>query len=220
VLSGVTIDGEAVCTSQCDLQAVIEQINSAFPDVLHVDRPAPAVQFGRQPDGAPAGSPGGYEAAVRSDSLQVAADTQYNGMSTSEASMVAALRVVIYGVNDGAPNLNRIVLDLAGTEADAEDGLQVGSPFTPDAVLSPTVIDQTLASTVAGVPPFGPVAGAATGGSGGSGSGPAPGGLLGVAVRAFHGLDWLVRSPGRALQMAAFLLLLGLPAVAVRRRWA
>jgi hypothetical protein len=44
-------------------------------------------------------------------------------------------------------------------------------------------------------------------------------GISGIAVRAFRGLEWLLRSPGRALQMAMFLLLLGLPTLAVRRRW-
>jgi hypothetical protein len=60
-----------------------------------------------------------------------------------------------------------------------------------------------------------------TGSSAGGGSAGGGGGIAGVyhaIVRFFEGLSWLWRSPAAALQMLAFLLLLGLPLLLMARR--
>jgi hypothetical protein len=218
----VFINGSQVCASPCDIKQVLTQINGAFPTLIHASWPDPATPYGVDANGVPLGSPGGYTAMVATNATQLYGDEQFNGMSVEEASVLPALRIVLYGFRDGAPNETRTVLDLAGVETDAELGVQPAG----ETVAQPP-IDVAQASADAGVlgaapsvpgyiPPVPPVVTPSpAAGTGGGATGP-----LGLLVRAFHGLDWLARSPLAAVQMAAFLALLGLPLVMMRRRGA
>jgi len=210
-----------VCSNQCDPRSLAASVNAQFPYLLQILYPTPAAPFGLDKDGNPLGSPGGYEGIVQASPTQMYGDEQFNGMSAEEASLLPAMRIVVYGYNDGNPNQSRLVVDLAGAENDAQLGLQVASAPPPPIDTTNPVIDTNAAAAGAGVAAFLP------GSSGGGNPLPpgvtapyvAPPGLLGVAMRAFQGLLWMVRSPGDGLRMAAFLALLATPVMLMRRRW-
>lgn len=205
-----------LCKGTCTtaVTTVAEQLNTAFPTVIHVVAP----------DAAPimAGSPGGYEAAVQANSAEQFGDQGFNSMSAEEASLLPALRMVLYYVQDGQPNLSREVVDFAGVEADTQMGLQV-FPADDGSIAPPVTVDQAL--DAAGVPASsqfipGTPGTPSSGDNGGGAAAPAATGPLGVLEASLTGLGWLYRSPGAALQMFAFLLLLGAPLVLIsRRRW-
>jgi hypothetical protein len=227
-LQGVTLakPGESpttLCLKPCQGdQALLDILNAFDPAHLYVTLPIPDEPFGPEPDGvSPAGSPGGYMAQVQANQAQQQGDVQFNQMSGfagTEKTFVAALRMIL---NDpGDATVNREVIDFAGVEADVQLGVQVVSEYSFAGAL-----DATQPMIQAGVASSGPF------GSGSPETVMLPGqsqaaqvviqhgGLLGVLERAFNGVSWLVRRPLAALQMAAFLLLLGLPVMALRRRW-
>jgi hypothetical protein len=210
------------CTTTCNPSQVMDAINTNFPYVLHAITPTADAPFGFASDGtSPKGSPGGYTSAVVSNQAEQFGDKQYNGMSKEEATMLPAFRLVLYAENDGTPNLSRLVMDFAGGQVDTETGLQVLDGFGGDASGLPSV-PIADAAAAAGVPSL-PIDNGNVGGSsiptptpiGTSG----PTGSLGLVMRSLSGLAWLARSPGAAMQMAAFLILLGLPIALMRRRW-
>ena len=218
-MENVSIAGTDYCTSNCDVRAVLTQLSTQFPTLLFSTSPQPAAPYNTTADGYPKGSPGGYQAVVESTNTNLYGDEQFNGMSTEEASQVPGLRIIVYGFRDGDPKDSRLVADFAGLEADAEVGIQPASDLAPP----PPPVDTTQASldsTGFSAPPFEPATVQQQQSPPQVVDVPTPGGVLGYVVRAFHGLDWLVRSPGAALQMAAFLMLLGLPLIMMRRRGA
>jgi len=205
---------------QCDPQTVLDQINAAFPYVLHAYAPTADAPFGFATDKvSPNGSPGGYSAVVQADGAEQFGDQQFNDMRAEEASMLPAFRIVMYGVNDGTPNLSRLVMDAAGGEVDTETGLQAQDAFGDFPTTDIPNVPQ--AAIEAGVPMSSIGGNIQQPGGGGAtpGTTSGPGGPLGVLMSTLSGLAWLGRSPGAAAQMAAFLSLLGLPLVLLRRRW-
>jgi hypothetical protein len=213
-------DGSTPCSGG-SLLAALNQLNAHLPyDNMTILMPAPDDAFAKA-SGTPGsnGSPGGYEAIVQGNQVEQLGDVNYNEMGTAEAQLTPALRIVMY--DDGQQGLTRLVVDLAGTEADSEmavglpdgggcgdcGGTTTGSPFT---------VGQ------AGIPPSTTwVPGAGGGGSpvsqttdiGGPGSG-----LVALAERFLAGIQWLFRSPAAALQMGLFLSVLLVPPVLMARR--
>ncbi len=217
-MKNVYIKGSEICTNQCDPAQVLEQLNASFPTLLFASQPQPATPYGVGANGAPHGSPGGYQAVVQSNPTELYGDEQFNGMNAEEASELPALRIILYGFRDGDPNESRLVGDFAGLEVDAQLGVQPASDLSPP----PPPIDTTAASLAATGLPLPPS-------EAGGVLEPAPQTIvdvpvssppLGYIVRAFRGLNWLMRSPLAAVQMAAFLALLGLPMIMMRRRGA
>jgi hypothetical protein len=216
-LKNVSIKGSELCSSPCDPVAVLEQINTSFPTLLFATQPAAATPYGSDANG-PKGSPGGYQAVVQSNATELYGDEQFNGMPEEEASQLPALRIIVYGFRDGAPNETRLVADFAGLETDSELGVQPADDVAP-----PPPIDYPQApvdATGRQLPPLDngilpPVPTPSTVIDQRTPTGP-----LGLVVKTFHGLEWLMRSPLAAIQMAGFLCLLGLPLVMMRRRGA
>ncbi len=202
-------------------QGLLDKLNELDPSHLYVILPQPDEPFGTERDGiSPAGSPGGYLAQVWASGAEQQGDKQFNdmnGWSGTEQELLPALRIVFN--NPGEATESRLVLDWAGVEADASLGVQVNDASV-DA--SPTSVEATQAMVEAGVPPSQTYVPGTTGLPGQSpvAANVYPSGLLGVLERALTGLGWLVRSPLGGLQMAAFLMLLGLPVALMRRRWA
>lgn len=208
----------------CDPDMVADKINGAFPTLVHVSQPVPADPYGWTNGAvgtAPAGSPGGYTAAVESSATEQDADQKYNAMIPEESVFLPALRIVLYGFSDGASNYSREVLDLAGVDVDAQMGINVLPPFDGGSV------DTFSEPGIAGVPASSAFA---PGTPSTEGSLPTlqpavvkvpDKGLLGLIERTFAGLNWLVRSPVRAFQMLGTLVMLGLPFLVMdrRRQW-
>lgn len=131
----VDVDGGATpgghLRDECpDNQKAIDAINgSALGANVHVSLPHPYDPFdpsGKPNFGAPAGSPGGYQATIQADQPEQFADQQFNGMSREESSYLPALRIEV--LNDGSNGLSRQVLDLAGVQVDAQLGVQDFGP--------------------------------------------------------------------------------------------
>jgi len=203
-------------------QGLLDQINTFDPSHLYATLPEPDEPFGTEPDGvSPAGSPGGYQAKVEASVAEQQGDALFNGISGfngdgTEKTLLPALRLILNA--PGSATVSRLIVDLAGVEADTELGVQV---FQDDTGMGTPTVDATQSLIQAGVPPVTYQPG--TAGTPGFPGQPAPAayhsGLLGVLERALSGLGWLVRSPLAGLQMAGFLVLLGLPVLLVRRRW-
>jgi hypothetical protein len=206
-----------------NLQQALAGVNQIAPTRFAILAPMPTTPFGTGGDGAPKGSPGGYTAQVAASPAEQLGDQQFNGMSSTQASYLPALRIVIY--QDSASQVAREVIDLAGVEADAHQGLQFvsgsegggtsgGPSVTSDdaakaAGLSPvqirTIVDRRIGKTDRPnvfVP---------------SATGP-----LAIVQRVLAGLEWLRRSPAEAAEMAGLMGLFGVPIVlmARRRTWA
>jgi hypothetical protein len=228
-ISGVTVTKpsrapDVICAGSCRGSAsLLDALNSLDPAHLFVTLPSPDQPFGVEQDGvSPKGSPGGYLATVQASVAQQGGDEKFNGMtgfSGTEKSFLPALRVILYDPGDAT--LSREILDFAGVEVDAALGVDVVG--TDSTTIVPTV-DSTQSMIQAGLTgAFNNATGTTPGSSGTSGQ-QRPvvyhSGLLGVLERTLDGLRWLVRSPWAGAQMAAFLVLLGLPVMALRRRWA
>lgn len=202
-----------LCAGVCpgDPQGVINAINTAFPTLLEVSTPDVDGRYVH-------GSPGGYLAAVEANLPEQYGDQQFNGMSAEEATFHPALRIVMYGFNDGTPTLSREILDLAGAEVDSELGINVLPPPTSTdvATLTEQQVQQAagLITTSVGV---GTPGTPGTPGHPGTSVGTAT--LGSFAQQVFNGLQSLLRTPLGALKMLGFLGLLGLPIVMMRRRW-
>jgi hypothetical protein len=219
-ISHISVNGTEECSTNC-AQAIAE-INSEFATLIHItEQPAADDTYANHchtnaqnpAENDCLGSPGGYQAAVQANLDEQYGDQQFNEMNEAESTYLPAMRIVLYSYEDGVPSLNREVIDLAGVEDDTSDGIQVfpgGGTSTVGTATSFLGGSACNPACQAGVP-----------GSlgGGQPSGTYPGGLLGVIERVLSGLAWLVRSPGAALQMAAFLTMLALPIVLMRRRW-
>ncbi len=213
---------DVLCAGSCTgSSTLLDALNGLDPAHLYITFPDPDDQFGREKDGvSPLGSPGGYLATVQASPAQQGGDERWNAMTGfggTEKALLPAMRIVIY--NSGDTEVSREVLDLAGVEADASLGVQVAS--NDDGTTTTPTIENTQGMIAAGVP-----TGDFNGGNGGSmnlpGQPPAPvyhTGLQGVLERALDGLRWLLRSPFGGIQMAAFLVMLGLPVMLLRRRW-
>jgi hypothetical protein len=229
-ISGVTLDGSVLCQQQCDPTQVAAALNQALPTQVFVDFPAlegrydgrylhcPDVAAAAQVQRSCTGSPGGYIAQVAANTTEQYGDEQFNGMPADVASMLPALRIVLYFTSDGSPQRTREVLDFAGVEADAERGFSALPAAPPDSGtvdITQAVIDATgrpaTTEYIPGAPPA-PALPPSTAIGGG------PGGPLGVLLRTFAGMSWLLRSPLGALQMIAYIGVLALPAVLARRR--
>ena len=198
IVDHFAIDGDQRCATDCDLRSVVAQINSFFPGLVEAVVPEPDPAYA-------AGSPGGYIAGIQSSAGQQVADEQFNEMAPEEASILPGLRLFLDDPKDGQPTINREVLDLAGAEADAEEGLQYFGE--PGAVQGLTIqqIDQLL-----GELPGGP--GQVARGSGGS---PAQG----AVERVFTGFGWLLRNPLGWVVMLQFYAVFAVPILMARRRW-
>jgi hypothetical protein len=223
-----TLCGDAAqCAS--GLSQVLAGVNAGFAGHLAVFLPTPDDRFGGPGSKTGNGSPGGYTAVVQANLPEQNGDHQFNGMAPEEATFLPTLRIVWF---DDNKQVSRIVTDLAGVQADSEYGIQAlggtefKDTFTPD-----------QASCAAGVTPASAGSSSSflqacsselllTGGFSTSGTGHAgysapsepAGGLQQLIVQVFKGFDWLRRNPAAAVQMFAFLLLLGLPMVLMARR--
>lgn len=224
-IAGVSINGAPVCASSCSISQVTDALNQAFPTQLHVEAPAPDDSYMNsckaQSDGEIdcAGSPGGYKASVEANLVEQLGDHDFNGMKTTEASVLPALRIILYFANDGNPARTREVLDLAGVAATSTMGLSVLPSFV-NGTLPTITIAQAFEAATGRAPTYGYVAGSA-GGEGGVSLPPQTAyasGPLGVVERTLTGLSWLLRSPLKALQMIGYLAALGVPIVLARRR--
>ncbi|MHB8508319.1 MAG: hypothetical protein ACYDGR_06685, partial [Candidatus Dormibacteria bacterium] len=138
---------QLLCSGVCkNDQSVADAINNAFPALIKVTVPCPDEPFGEVitskdgpkvdanarcappagSQGAPAGSPGGYQAVLQAEIRDRFSDHQFNGMRPEEAAYLPGMRVQVY--DDGANGLSREVLDLAGVQDDAQLGI---SDFGP-----------------------------------------------------------------------------------------
>jgi hypothetical protein len=168
------------------------------------------------------GSPGGYQSVIEADVNQQYGDIKFNGMENEEATFLPALRIVLYNPEDGNPGLNRHIVDLAGTQTDAQLGisaLNLGG--------NATGADVAQAAVDAGIPAGAPLPGTSNfvpgdlGGSGGPGGGgltDVANGISGLVARVFDGMKWLFRNPWEALQLGGTVLLLALPYLLMDRR--
>jgi hypothetical protein len=212
---------DVLCAGSCTgSSTLLDALNGLDPAHLYITFPSPNDQFGREKDGvSPLGSPGGYLATVQADPAQQGGDERWNAMTGfggTEKALLPAMRIVVY--NSGDAEVSREVLDLAGVEADASLGVQVSGDNQD--INTPT-IEVTQGMIDAGVP-----TGSFNSGNGGSMGMPGQPkpivyhtGLQGVIERALDGIRWLLRSPFGGIQMAAFLVMLGLPVMLLRRRW-
>ena len=221
-ISHVYVNGQDECAASADnCAAAIDQINAEFPTLIKIiEQPARDSRYANScvADGSQSGqvdcqgSPGGYLAAIQSTLDEQYGDQQFNGMSEEESTLLPAMRIILYGSNDGVPSLSRQIIDLAGVLATASQGIQAIPAGGGDAGGGGNVTSfpQSGCAACAGIPST-PVATTTTP--------PGPGGILGTIERILSGLNWLIRNPGEVLQMAAFLALLGLPMMLMRRRW-
>lgn len=210
-ISDITLDGMELC--QVCTPDNIAQVNSALPTLINLSEPSPDLIFGPMSGDTVPGSPGGYEAVVQANVLEQQGDGQFNVMSPAEAVIHPALRVVLYDNSSG--ETNRKVIDLAGAEADAEQGIDsLEQPAPPPPTPPNVILEQQAAGYVTNtitVP--GPAVThniPATDG--------APNGIVGVVEQAMTGLQYLVRSPIQALKMFLVLSVLGLPLFLMIRR--
>jgi len=218
-----TID---LCSGTCggggNLATLLDALNSVDPNHLYATFPSPDEPFGTEADSvSPAGSPGGFKAAIEASRIQQEGDKDFNDMSAfggTESKLLPALRLVLF--DPGSAEVNRYVIDLAGVQAQAQVGLDVEVPFAGGGDGGGTggggpAVDAIQAEVAAGVSPsyIGTAAPPATT------SVAYHNGPLGVIERTLDGLAWLVRSPFAGVQMAAFLVMLGLPLALARRRW-
>jgi len=225
VISGVSVDGTPVCTTQCDPSQVAAALNQAFPTLLHVEAPQPDSSFMSgctvRADGERdcLGSPGGYKASVEANLVEQLGDHDFNGMATNEATLVPALRLILYFANDGNPARSRDVLDLAGVASTSTLGYSALPGITPFTATAEVLAQAYQAA--AGTPPTSTFVPGTPGGGVALAAAPQhrySTGPLGVLERTFDGIAWLVRSPLGALQMIGYLAALGVPIVLARRR--
>jgi hypothetical protein len=205
----VTVLGTRVplCMDGCaDYQQVIDRINATFPAYLKIFQPQPDPVLAK-------GSPGGYTSAIQSDPSAIYGDMQFNQMTPAEAAILPALRIVVY--NDGDAG-SRLVVDLAGVLADAQQGVTPLPEFGHYDPAHPPV-DVVKARDYA-VPA--PEAGFRMPGGDGTSAPPyvaqASGGN--ALVRAFRGFAFLLRSPGELVSMLALLVLFLGPLLLMARR--
>jgi hypothetical protein len=217
---------EKICVGSCinlDPAVVLDALNSIDPSHAYVTLPTPDEPFGSEVDGvSPKGSPGGYQAIVQASQAQQQGDALFNqmtGLGGTEQTLLPALRIVLF--NPGSAQINRLVLDFAGVEAEAKLGKDVNLSDAGVIEPPPTTVELTQSLVESGA--VGNVSVASSGGQGTTGASQQrvayQGGLLGVLERTLDGLRALIRSPFAGVQMAAFLVLLGLPLMLVRRRW-
>ena len=207
-VSNMVVAGQELCATTCT-QHDFERLNQMFPTYFYAFRPTPDERY-NDPE-THLGSPGGYLAVVQANLSEQYGDQQFNGMSAEESTYLPAVRIVLYGRNEGNPQINREVLDLAGVEADAEYGIQVipgGSGYQPDNVQNaaqqagvPTGA-QLIPTHMSAAPP------------------PTVQDLIRKTItQLVEGILWLARNPAQALEMGIFLAVLGLPLAMTRRRW-
>ncbi|MHB8717268.1 MAG: hypothetical protein ACYDAC_00030 [Candidatus Dormibacteria bacterium] len=226
-VAGTTL---SLCPSVCsNVASVIDEINNAFPTFIHIIQPQPDPTYYHDKSGNPIasgqgyGTPGGYEALVQASLAEQTGDQKFNGMTFEESTILPALRVVTYSPQDGDPNQSRQIVDLAGVEAGADQGIQ---PIAPGGQLGVTTQQALCAAGGCNPATSEYIAGTAgtpgtPGTPGTSGGGPLGGlgrALGGAVERLFGGLQWLARNPLDALQMLGFLGLLGAPFLLMDRR--
>lgn len=227
-LQGITIQSPnqaatTLCEHPCSgSQALLDQLNALDPSNLFVLLPQPDETYGVEPDGvSPSGSPGGYIAQVIASLAEQRGDAAFNqmhGFQNTEQTVLPALRIIIN--EPGDVTVSRTIVDLAGVEADVQLGIQVLDDGSGDfGGGGGTVVDNTEAMIAAGVPPVANYQPGTPGFPGQPAAAPYAGGPLGLIERTLDGLGWLLRSPFGGLQMAGFLVLLGLPLTLARRRW-
>jgi len=150
----ITVNGSStvLCQQTCSgsLQTVVDQINATFPTLVHISQPQADTTYVHDTTHGN-GSPGGYTAVVQRQPLEQYGDMQFNGMTPEEASFLPALRIVLY--DDGSNQLSREVVDLAGVQLDAQNGINV----------LPALDVSNFACTPAAPAPVGPSALAMTG---------------------------------------------------------
>jgi hypothetical protein len=202
------------------LQQALAALNQIAPTRFAVLAPQPGAPFGLQADGAPKGSPGGYAAQVAATPAEQFGDEQFNGMTSTQASYLPALRLVVY--QDSTSEVAREVIDLAGVETDVHQGVQFDGG-TDTTTPPPAVVTIQDAAGAAGVNTSELRTIVQNRGNNtnnnleATASGP-----LAVIQRVLAGLDWLRRSPAEALEMGGLLALFGMPLLfmARRRSWA
>jgi hypothetical protein len=202
-VGGTVVDVCQVCPH---LDTVMALINQTFPGYVAISRPQPDRELLK-------GSPGGYKAAVQADPNALYGDIQFNHMSPEEAALVPALRIVVY--NDGNA-LSRVVIDVAGVKADANQGIQPRPTYTDDPTAP--VVDVSRAREHALPPPLNgfrqhgdkyvPLPTTAT----------ILGRIGGAIVRALRGFAFLLRRPAELFSVLALLSLLLAPALLMARR--
>jgi hypothetical protein len=202
--------GVPTCTTNCNIDAVVNALNTALAGRAEIRRVFPETDLAK-------GSPGGYEAGILKSDKQQASDASLSGDRSVE---VPALELVVYNDN---PSVGRArqVYQLAGVRADSHYGIELLSPADCGSCAG------TAVGTVLNV---------GTGGTSvSSGAGPAAGSRTPLAVHlpnegAFHrfirqtaaGADYSLRiifsSPRQAAVMATVWALLWGPWIAFRRR--
>lgn len=206
----VTVNGstKVLCPDACGTASdAARAISEAFPEFL---RAIPGIADADLAHG----SPGGYRAGIQSAASWIDADHQFNAMSVEEAAFLPSLRIVLY--NDGDA-LSRVVVDLAGVKANAQQGVQALASFDGGALPAPST-RTTVEGGTAAPSPLGGFRGPGRTTPGPTVYVPSPSGIAGLLVRAFHGFSLLARHPAELASVAALLALLVAPALLMARR--
>jgi hypothetical protein len=120
-VKNVTANGTLLCSDNCDVQKLKDQLNQQFNGVLRVDFP--------QPDPvALQGSKGGYQALVKSSAPTHLEDVLLNEQSQDRLE-VAGMVVTIF---QDRLKPSRTIINLAGVEAEARYGISALDQFGPD----------------------------------------------------------------------------------------
>jgi len=201
----VSLNGQQLCTTQCDVNAIAEAVNSALVGHVRITFP--------EPDPTLRGSHGGYQALIRRDRYSQAEEASLDDQPPVRAE-VPGMQIIVFQDNTQS---SRTVIYLAGAEAEAHYGVfQLGTncicpppgggggggggstgPSTPG-----STDPGSLTTTTGGNQP--PVL------------------AQGTNVGAFfkHGWELLVAGIGNALREFGVWLILLLPVYLSARRWA
>jgi hypothetical protein len=133
----VTANGQLLCSDNCDLQKLKDQLNQQFNGVVRVDFPNPDDQF-------VGGSKGGYQALVQASPFAHLEDVLLNEQPQDRLEVPGMTITII----QDARKPGRTVVNLAGVETEAHYGISLVDQFGPDS--SDTVASAALAD--AGTP--------------------------------------------------------------------
>lgn len=210
-VENVMLDGTELCTTNCDLSKLSQQIAVAFDNRVQVTFPNPDQELA-------AGSPGGYVAGIRRDPSQHYDDVARNNWDGDRWEM-PGMEIIEYNDTYGP---TRTDVRLAGVEVEARYGIYPLGQYLADHAGSSS---QSLPPPATGnldsaTPPLGDTEAGSLGGPSTSGAPAttAPQTIL-AGLPAWHGWRWLLQHPGLALRFAATWLLLLLPVHLAARRW-
>jgi hypothetical protein len=117
-VSEVTLDGQKLCGDSCPLQTIADAVNQALGNYLRVDFPTPDKTA----------SPRGYQAVVRQPLVREWEAVHLN-LEPENLLTIPGMLVVFYHDNYTP---GRLVVDLAGTEAEAHFGVFPSLNFGTD----------------------------------------------------------------------------------------